>query len=223
MKTLYIALAFLLLSSYSLGATLTPQNVIAKSISYHDPESRWGEFSGSFSLTTQGVFNENKVDKITITISQQEQLMRYQNERRNIDVSYSGMTCAGSNVAQYCKDFIWARDFYPYVWGLPMKLTDELAAINPKLEKTVFNQQKCWQVGVSYPRHTYKFYFNQESFKLEGFQFIHNADATKGEIIVHDGEFDLGGVKTPAIRTWYDLKMKKLSTDLMKSYHGGIK
>lgn len=103
------------------------------------------------------------------------------------------------------------RDYYTYLWGLPMKLRDpgtQLGAV----EETTFQDRPVHGLRVTYAEEvgsdTWYFYFDCESHALVGYRFYHDEAANDGEYVALDGELEATssqgrGPRLPARRAWY--------------------
>jgi len=114
------------------------------------------------------------------------------------------------------------RDYYSYLYGLPMKLRDPGTRISPKVEKRSFHGKEYWVLEVRYEpevgQDLWYFYFNPDTYALEAYQFYHDKDKNDGEYILLEGEDRLGGMRLPKIRTWYTNKEEKLlGTDTLQN------
>ena len=112
------------------------------------------------------------------------------------------------------------RDYYTYLYGLPMKLKDPGTIIEPKTEKRTFKGNEYWVVKVNYEKEvgkdTWYFYFNPKSFALEVYQFFHDESKNDGEYILLTEEQVVDGIIMPKNRAWYyNEKDKYLGTDFL--------
>ena len=92
------------------------------------------------------------------------------------------------------------RNYYIYLWGLPMKLKDSQASIqSPGLAD--WEGVECHMVEVHYESDQWKFYFDKASFRLAGYEFVQNNG--NGERILLEGEAMIGSIKVPSTRSWF--------------------
>lgn len=99
------------------------------------------------------------------------------------------------------------RDYYTYLYGLPMKLKDPGTIIDPKVLSTTFKGKKYLVLKVTYKEavggDTWYFYFDPETYAMEVYQFYHDESKNDGEYILLSGEEEVSGIKMPKIRAWY--------------------
>lgn len=102
---------------------------------------------------------------------------------------------------------LWLRNYYLYVWGLPMKLRDPGTFVAPEPEPGSYDGQEALRVRVTYDPQvggdTWYFYFDPESARLIGYRFYHDESANDGEYIHLSGEIGSGGLRLPAKREWF--------------------
>ena len=100
------------------------------------------------------------------------------------------------------------RDYFEYLYLMPMKLRDAGAVIAPQAEATEFNGRRVLSVRVTYDpevgEHTWHFYFDPDSYALVGYSFYRN-DPGDGEYITFEGEVvdEASGLRLPRARAWY--------------------
>ena len=101
------------------------------------------------------------------------------------------------------------RDYFEYVYGLPMKLRDPGTRLDPELRATDFAGREAWAMRVTYDPEGGEdigyFSFDPETSALIGCRFFHDEMKNDGEYIVYDGEVvDAGsGLRLPASHAWY--------------------
>ena len=105
-----------------------------------------------------------------------------------------------------CERLKLLRDYYTYLWGLPMKLRDPGTRLG-EVTKTTFATRDVYGLRVTYDAEvggdTWIFYFDRASFALNGYRFYHDESKNDGEYIVLEGEHDAEGLRLPKRRAWY--------------------
>jgi hypothetical protein len=200
--------------------TLTGPELVLRSIRYHDPQGQWLRRAHEFSLketrgdgtfrTTELILNpgagkfslsqhrgEDHIsrflgpDNCVVTLNGKSTFTEEQKEKYRL-------TCAGSTLY---------RDYYTYLWGLPMKLQDEGTLIGKQVESVDFYGQQLLQVRVTYAEgvgeDVWYFYFHPITYALSGYRFYHDEAANDGEYILLEGEVAVGPLRLPAKRSWY--------------------
>jgi hypothetical protein len=105
------------------------------------------------------------------------------------------------------------RNYYVYLWGLPMKLRDPGTRLGKVVEKS-FGEASALELRVTYDDEVggdiWYFYFDPSSHDLIGYRFYHDEAANDGEYIVLEEVLDEGGLRLPRARTWYTHQEDKL-------------
>ena len=127
------------------------------------------------------------------------------------------MTCDRANLY---------KNYYTYLYGLPMKLEDAGTNLNDNVEKKTFKGKEYLVLKVTYDEavgsDVWYFYFNPETYALEIYQFFKTDENSKekpdsGEYILLSEEAVVNGIKMPKIRAWYYNKDDKyLGTDTIE-------
>ena len=99
------------------------------------------------------------------------------------------------------------RNYYLYLWGLPMKLKDPGTIIDPEVHNKSFNGKPAKVARVTYEREvgndTWYFYFDPTTSELIGYQFYHDEAKGDGEYITLSDLVMVDGMKIPKSRSWY--------------------
>ena len=227
-------LAFLALNS-AFAQTGEAEVILSKSIEYHDPEGKWGQYKGSFTveLTTPGQdprISEIQMDQpqsaFQLKMTQGETTKTYGMNKDQCQLTFNGNADFPEEVADEhrltCERAQMYRDYYSYLYGLPMKLRDPGTQLSPEVQKRSFKGKEYLVLKVTYDvevgKDTWYFYFNPNTYAMEVYQFFHDEAANDGEYILLEGIFELDGMRLPKTRTWYTNKEEKLlGTDTLKN------
>lgn len=101
------------------------------------------------------------------------------------------------------------RDYYEYLWGLPMKLLDTGTRLDPEARSGAFDDRPASILRVTYDADVgsdvWLFYLEPESFQLLGTRFFHDEDAGDGEAIhfAHGVIEPTTGIVFPKERSWF--------------------
>ena len=197
------------------------EELIARSIAYHDPAGLWD--SGEIALRimesrpngvartvqlrmTPGrgsmvVSRETDSELVTFAVAGEEILMRAVDADEDLDEE------AFAEHGLDPERVMWLRNYYLFVWGLPMKLRDPGTIVDPEPVTDSFGGQDALKVRVTYDPEvggdTWYFYFHPETARMIGYRFYHDESANDGEYIHLDGEIEDGGLRLPAKRSWF--------------------
>ena len=223
-----VLFSFLLLCSFPLiSQSYDAEEVLSKSIKYHDPNGKWGSAkfhlplfegrpNGNYRLTDIKLDNRSRVFEYT-QIRGKDRVSRYLSpDSCGVEWNYQSdikeeiqkkfrLHCDGGN------EFF--RNYYAYLYGLPMKLKDPGTIIDPKVKKKDFFGEELLELRVTYDSNVgediWYFYFDPETFALSGYRFYHDEKKNDGEYILLEGEITINGIKFPEKRAWYTHKEGK--------------
>lgn len=107
------------------------------------------------------------------------------------------------------------RNYYAYLYGLPMKLKDPGTKLHTPVKTTQFDAMESLELKVTYSEEvgsdTWYFYFHPTSFALIGYRFYHDESKGDGEYITLSNEMlSADGMRLPKVRTWYTHQDDKL-------------
>ena len=198
----------------------TAKEIIQKSIDFHDPEDRWGEFNASFKILMSMPDRPNRLSKISINLPKETF-----NLESSIDGSTTSYTVMKDSIEVFKKntdnDSITVKDkeratmmmdYYTYLYGLPMKLQDDGTIVHDKVEKVWFWNINAFKVKVTYAPEVgtdvWYFYFDTKTFALKAYQFYKtdengNVDKDSGEYILISKPKVIDGIKIPTERNWF--------------------
>ncbi len=228
MKQLICYCLFLLITpSYIYAQAITGQQLLEKSIKYHDPKDKWDKFKGTLPMKEtrpngagrQSILKlDNKKDYFYL--DQNREGYRIEKMVTNDVCSYKvngSSTVADSLVQKFrltCPQLQRIRNYYVYLWGMPMKLKDPGTQIDKKVSTTTFQGDEVLSMKVTYDKAVgediWYFYFKPTNYALVGYRFYHDEAANDGEYIPLVGEEIINGIRFPRARTWYVNKDDRL-------------
>lgn len=207
MKHFYVW--FTLLSCFIVGSISAQgwaTDVLTSSIAFHDPQSRWSTFDGQFKVTMSSPEQSVRQSLITLNLSEDRFVLIEKRDDLIKEYSWAQGKCQ-SDDPTLCERAKKMKDYYTYLYGLPMKLTDPGAILDPKVERVVFDQKETLRLKVTYDPEvgsdTWYFYIDPQNYQLLAYQFYHNEAVGDGEYILLSGIEEVGGVKMPKYRKWF--------------------
>ncbi len=197
--------------------SFTGEQLLEKAIQYHDPLGNWDTFQGDFKVVLEMPDKPNRESTITIDLPQeyfkvsttQDGKVSFR-EIKNKHCRFSTETkevkeaVLGSNECDRTTMF---KNYYTYLYGLPMKLADQGTRINELVVRKTFKNKEYLVLRVTYDEaigsDIWQFYFNPETYAMEVYQFFKGEDETTGEYILLTGELEVNGIKMPKDRAWF--------------------
>ncbi|WP_439130806.1 DUF6503 family protein [Polaribacter sp.] len=227
-------LSFLLLfiSISSFSQELTGNQLLEKAIQFHDPNGNWATFKGELLVTMETPKSANRVSTIKINLPKQyfsvtakrdSILTHFTIHKNKVSISLNGDENPSDELKKkYALNEQRAnlyKNYYTYLYGLPMKLKDEATIIDQKVEKRKFKGKNYLVLKVSYPKEigkdTWYFYFNPKTFAMEVYQFFKETKDSGEYILLSDLEI-INDIKMPKTRAWfYNKDDKYLGTDIL--------
>ena len=232
MRYLLLMICFCFASG-SLGQGISGSELLDKAIQYHDPNNNWYSFKSDFTVIMESPKGDKRISQINIDLPASSFKLITNKAGVTIEQGMVRDSCilkidgkaiisekdrASHNIS--CERAKKMRDYYTYLYGLPMKLKDPGTIVHPFVETKIFKDKEYLTLKVTYSeevgRDTWYFYFDPTSYAMEAYQFFHNESENDGEYIVLSGEEMINNVKIPKVRGWYYNKNDQyLGTDIL--------
>ncbi|MTI21045.1 hypothetical protein E1176_08440, partial [Fulvivirga sp. RKSG066] len=172
-------------------------SILSKSIDYHDPQGVWPKFQATLDITLQ--MPEGPSRHSMVTIDKPNQFFRLveikgntsierQLDKGDCKISLNGKSEFTQEEKEKhkltCDRTKMYRDYYTYLYGLPMKLEDEGAQLDSLAPLTKFQDKEYYRLKVTYAGEVgsdiWYFYINPTNYALEAYQFYHDESANDG-------------------------------------------
>ncbi len=235
MKTnvLLLPMLLLLIGFQSIGQELMGEQLLDKAIAYHDPNGTWSSFSGNFTVTMSTPDEKERISAITIDLPKEYFQVNASKDGVSISQTVDKGECqlllnGSSTISEEdqekyrltCERATMYKNYYTYLYGLPMKLKDPGTIIDPKTQKKTFKGKEYLVLKATYDKEVggdiWYFYFDPETYAMEVYQFFRDESIPDGEYILLKGEEEISGIKMPKNRAWYYNKDDKyLGTDVL--------
>ena len=217
----YLLLVFLLSGvSQTFSQNITATQLLDKAIQYHDPQNNWKRFDAKFNIVMETPKSSNRKSSIHLNIPKQIFELEVEKDDSKYAYHFEKETCTtslnGSNKISEedrkkyrltCERGSLMRDYYTYLYGLPMKLKDPGASLSETVQKKVFKGKEYLVLKVDYDKNVgddvWYFYFDPTTFAMEVYQFYHDEQKGDGEYILLKDVVDIDGIKMPKVRAWY--------------------
>ena len=234
MRNKYLITFFCFLVVGILHGQHTAEQLLDKSIKYHDPTSNWDSFKGQLSFTVERpdrpdgkrkVIIDNKKKEFSFWAKYDEGLLNYKVSKDKPTVLWNNTLLVPGDLAEKYRisadRAIMYRDYYTYLYGMPMKLKDVGTIIHPEVTLVDFYGKKYNKIKVTYDQEVgediWYFYFDTNTNSLGAYQFFHDESKNDGEYILFEEMIEIDKIKIPRIRKWYYNKDEKfLATDILE-------
>ena len=210
----------LFLASYVNGQTLTGQELLDKAIQYHDPNHNWNTFNDSLFVTMTSPNRSPRDSKISMNLPAEYFYMKatrdsitteYTLDKGQCHITLNGQNNLDDNTLKThnlsCDRANMYKNYYSYLYGLPMKLKDPGTIVHDTVEQKSFKGKAYLVLKITYDEtvgnDTWYFYFNPETYAMEVYQFFHDKGKNDGEYILLSDEIVKSGIKMPKHRAWY--------------------
>jgi len=225
------------LSFVAYAQNIAVNELLEKTLNYHDPNGNWKSFSDEITvvMTTPNSPKRTSIISIdlpqeyfSVTATKDTVTTTYTLDKGKCQMKYHGKVLDSTEAKEKkmtCERAILYKNYYSYLYGLPMKLTDPGTNLNNKVEKRLFKGKDYLVVRVTYDEtvgsDVWYFYFNPKTYAMEIYQFFKTDDKGKekpdtGEYILLSEEVLVNGIRMPKIRAWYYNKDDKyLGTDTL--------
>ena len=195
--------------------------LVERSIAFHDPEGIWGSRAIDMAWFGTGSDGAERVSvELRFGVDERDFSLsgRYAGSRIEYEVSGEAWaaTVDGESAPDEAtlarmrldrEDGVFWRSYYGFLAGLPMKIGDPGARLDPEVAETTFEGRDVHAVRVTYDPEvggdTWYFYFDPDTAELVGCRFYHDESANDGEYITFEGVAEGDGLRLPRYREWY--------------------
>ncbi len=195
--------------------------LVERSIAFHDPGEIWG--SQAIDMVWFGTGSDGG-ERVSVDLhfgADQSEFafagryggssIEYETNAESWAASVDGQSSPDAETLARMRldreDGMFWRSYYGFLAGLPMKIADPGARLDPEVAETTFEGRDVNAVRVTYDPEvggdTWYFYFDPETAELVGCRFYHDESANDGEYITFEGLAEANGLRLPRYREWY--------------------
>lgn len=238
MRSLFLLLSFLFLSENVLAQHFKASTLLKRSIAYHDPKGNWSSFDGEFLLTMKTRSKKDRTREFHINLPMEYFYLKIIKDTITTEYTVNNTECtiARNGDTDLPKNFLIAnnltcekatmyKDYYTYLYGLPMKLQDSTAIFSDDVVIKRFKRKRYLVLKATYDENpesdVWFFYFNTRTFALEAYQFFKGdpkgSGKDTGEYVMLTGEVIINDIKIPKNRASYrNRDDRHLGTDVLE-------
>tara|TARA_R110002051_G_scaffold180913_3_gene250358 strand:+ start:12728 stop:13453 length:726 start_codon:yes stop_codon:yes gene_type:complete len=233
MRYFFLVIA-LLVNISTIGQKINGQQLLEKSIAFHDPENNWPSFKGKMLIEMESPDNGIRRTVIDLnlpanyfksTVTKHNYTIESELNKTECTLKLNGSTSIFPRIKDSlrisCDRAKMMKNYYTYLYGLPMKLKDPGTIIGSKVQKKTFKGKEYLVLKAGYEKEvgtdTWYFYFDPKTYAMEVYQFFHDESKNDGEYILLSDMITVNGIKLPKVRAWYYNKADKyLATDILQ-------
>ena len=213
-----ILLLFILCSLTNFSQEITGEQLLNRAIKFHVPNNNWSTFKGTLFVTMKTPNRPKRESEITIDLPKEYFSVKAQTSgntttynviNKNANIKFNGNIPTEEEKKKYNLNIERAnlyKNYYTYLYGLPMKLKDEGTIIHKKVERKKFKEKEYLVLKVTYLKEigkdTWYFYFDPTTYAMEVYQFFKDTKES-GEYILLSGLEIINGIKMQKNRAWY--------------------
>ncbi len=223
----------LIAANITWAQTLTSNELLNRAIAFHDPNNQWKSFNGDFQILMQTPKSSDRLSLINLNIPKQQFTLQVKKDSVSYTYAFDREKCVTSlngsaEVSEEdrkkfrltCDRGKMMRNYYTYLYGLPMKLQDPGTILGDKVLTKTFKGKEYLVLKVNYKEgvgdDVWYFYFDPKTYAMEVYQFYHDESKNDGEYILLKGLEEVNGIQMPKTRAWYYNKDNKyLGTDIL--------
>lgn len=217
-KSIFLLVFFSSIHLFS--QSLTGNQLLEKAIQFHDPNNQWSTFNGTLYVNMETPKRPIRKSVIKINLPQEYFYVsakrdtittEYLVEKGNCSFTVNGKKELSEEEQKTfnvnCDRANLYKNYYTYLYGLPMKLKDKGTVIHQKVQRKKFKGMDYLVLKVTYDedvgKDTWYFYFNPKTYAMEIYQFFKDESKNDGEYILLTGLEEINGIKMPKNRAWY--------------------
>lgn len=217
----YVLLSvFLLHGVLNYAQEITGTQLLEHAIAYHDPENNWSSFKGKMLIEMENPKSSPRSTVIEMKLPNNYFKSTVKKDNYTIESELDNGECTlklngSTSIFPKIKDSLniscdrakMMKNYYTYLYGLPMKLKDPGTIINNNVVKKTFKGKEYLVLKATYEKEvgkdTWYFYFDPKTYAMEVYQFFHDESKNDGEYILLSEMITVNGIKIPKVRAWY--------------------
>ena len=217
----YVLLSvFLLHGVLNYAQEITGTQLLERAIAYHDPENNWSSFKGKMLIEMENPKSSPRSTVIEMKLPNNYFKSTVKKDNYTIESELDNGECTlklngSTSIFPKIKDSLniscdrakMMKNYYTYLYGLPMKLKDPGTIIDNNVVKKNFKGKEYLVLKATYEKEvgndTWYFYFDPKTYAMEVYQFFHDESKNDGEYILLSEMITVNGIKIPKVRAWY--------------------
>lgn len=229
----FLPFLLLIIGTAACNPPLDAEALLANSIAYHDPEGQWPQFQGALTIELTMPDQPVRISELTLNLPENRFTAKTTRDTVITYREFSKDSCifelngrsdlTPEEIKTHrgtCDRTEFMKNYYTYLYGLPMKLRDPGTQIDPQVTRKTFKGKEYLVLKATYDPEVgediWYFYMDPETYAMEVYQFFHDESVGDGEYIILEDLMELQGMRIPKLRSWYTNKEDKfLGADLL--------
>ncbi|MEP2239181.1 MAG: DUF6503 family protein, partial [Maribacter sp.] len=198
----YFLLSLFMISSVLSNAQeITGNELLERAIAFHDPENNWSTFKGKMLIEMENPKSSPRSTVVEMklpsnyfktTVTKDNYVIESELDNNDCTLKLNGSTSIFPKIKDSlnisCERAKMMKNYYTYLYGLPMKLKDPGTIIDDKVIKKNFKGKSYLVLKATYEKEvgndTWYFYFDPKTYAMEVYQFFHDESKNDGEYIL---------------------------------------
>ncbi len=214
------ALVFLVSFPSLKAQEISASELLDKAIAYHDPNDLWDLFQGKLFINMSYPDGRERRSEVEIdlpkeyfrlTSTKEDAVIEQTLIKEDCTLKLNGSTSISDEDKKThgltCERTRMMKNYYTYLYGLPMKLKDPGTHLDPEVQSKTFKGKTYLVLKVTYDvsvgKDVWYFYFDPDNYAMEVYQFFHDESKNDGEYILLSELENVARIKMPKIRAWY--------------------
>lgn len=174
------------------------KELLNRSILFHDPDFEWESMKAK--MTFEEINTSDEVRNTSAWFDLAEGYFKL--DRGGTEIHGMKMdSCFIEKGDVDCARAERMRDYYCYLWGLPMKLKDEGTVLLDSIGKSSWEGRDVYVLYVNYEKDNWRYYIDPDTYQMHGYDFIQTTG--NSEKIILEGLVSYNNMKIPASRSWF--------------------
>lgn len=216
----FLLIIFMLSGVLNYAQEMTGNELLERAIAFHDPENNWSTFKGKMLIEMENPKSSMRSTVVEMklpnnyfktTVTKDNYVIESELNNNDCTLKLNGSTSIFPKIKDSlnisCDRAKMMKNYYTYLYGLPMKLKDPGTIIDNKVIKKTFKEKEYLVLKATYDEEvgndTWYFYFDPKTYAMEVYQFFHDESKNDGEYILLSELITVNGIKIPKVRKWY--------------------
>ncbi len=216
----FLLIIFMLSGVLNHAQEMTGNELLERAIAFHDPENNWSTFKGKMLIEMENPKSSMRSTVVEMklpnnyfktTVTKDNYIIESELDNNHCTLKLNGSTSIFPKIKDSlnisCDRAKMMKNYYTYLYGLPMKLKDPGTIIDNKVIKKTFKGKEYLVLKATYDEEvgndTWYFYFDPKTYAMEVYQFFHDESKNDGEYILLSELITVNGIKIPKVRKWY--------------------